>query len=80
MRKPVGFLPALALGVASAVGAAFRSLAIPITYTEQATATGSLGGVIFTNGRSRRCCDSITYRSPAFARAGSCGPCPARRE
>jgi hypothetical protein len=39
----------LLLGVASAIGAASPSFATPITYTEQATATGSLGGVAFTD-------------------------------
>jgi hypothetical protein len=49
MRRPVTFLPALALGAAGAISAAAPSLAVPITYTETATATGSLNGVAFTN-------------------------------
>jgi hypothetical protein len=50
MRKLIGFLlKALLLGLANAVEAASPSFATPITYTEQATATGSLGGVAFTN-------------------------------
>jgi hypothetical protein len=42
-------LSALLLGVASTIGAASPTLAIPITYTETDTASGSLGGVAFTN-------------------------------
>jgi PEP-CTERM motif len=49
MRTPRTFLPALALGIAGAISAATPALAGPITYTEQATATGSLNGVPFTN-------------------------------
>ena len=37
------------LGVASATLAASQSFAVPITYTEEATASGSLGGVAFNN-------------------------------
>jgi hypothetical protein len=44
MRKPPTFLPALALGVAGAISVAAPSLAVPITYTEQATGSGCLGG------------------------------------
>jgi PEP-CTERM motif len=49
MRKSTTFLPALVLGAAGALSVATPSLAAPITYTEEATATGSLGGVAFTN-------------------------------
>ena len=49
MRKPTTFLPTLALGVAGAISVTAPSLAVPITYIEQATATGSLNGVPFTN-------------------------------
>jgi hypothetical protein len=49
MRKPTTFLPTLTLGVAGALSVAAPSLADPITYTEHATATGSLGGVAFTD-------------------------------
>jgi hypothetical protein len=49
MRKPTTFLPALALGIAGAISVVAPALAVPITYTEQATATGSLGGVGFTD-------------------------------
>jgi hypothetical protein len=49
MRKPTGFLSALVLGVGSTIIAASPSFAIPITYTEQATATGSLDGQSFTS-------------------------------
>jgi hypothetical protein len=42
-------LSALLLGVASTVGAASPTLAIPITYTETDTASGSLNGVAFAN-------------------------------
>jgi hypothetical protein len=49
MRRPTTFLPALALGVVGAISIAAPSLAVPITYTEQATATGSLGGVDFND-------------------------------
>jgi hypothetical protein len=46
MRK---FLPALFLAAAGTISVTAPTLAVPITYTEQATATGSLGGVAFTN-------------------------------
>jgi hypothetical protein len=50
MRKTGAFLPALALGIAGAIsGGAPPSLAVPITYIEQATASGSLGGLTFTD-------------------------------
>jgi hypothetical protein len=50
MRKPTIFLPALALGVAGgAISAAAPSLAMPITYTESVTASGSLGGTPFSS-------------------------------
>lgn len=49
MRKTAAFIPALALGIAGAISAATPSLAVPIAYVEQATASGSLGGITFTN-------------------------------
>lgn len=49
MHKSTRFLPALALGVAASISAATPSHAFPITYTEQATATGSLGVAAFTD-------------------------------
>jgi hypothetical protein len=49
MRKPTPSLAALALGVAGVISPGAPSLAAPITYTETATATGSLNGVPFTN-------------------------------
>jgi len=49
MRKLIMFLPALALGVAGAISVAAGSMAAPITYTETATASGSLNGVAFTD-------------------------------
>jgi hypothetical protein len=49
MRKCTIFLPALVLGVGGAMWAATPSLASPITYTETATASGSLDGTSFTN-------------------------------
>jgi PEP-CTERM motif len=49
MRKPTGLLTSLVLGAANAVGVVSPSFAVPITYTEQATATGTFGGVGFTN-------------------------------
>jgi hypothetical protein len=49
MHKRIGFLPALLLGVASTVITVSPAFAIPITYTEQVMATGSLGGVGFTD-------------------------------
>jgi PEP-CTERM motif len=44
MRKTTTFLPAAALGIAGAMSVAAPSLAVPITYTEQATGSGCLGG------------------------------------
>jgi PEP-CTERM motif-containing protein len=49
MHRPTVFLAALVLGVGEAILAAAPSLAIPITYTEQATASGSLDGIAFIN-------------------------------
>jgi hypothetical protein len=49
IRRPTGFLTALVLSVASVPFATSQSFAISITYTAQATASGSLGGVAFTN-------------------------------
>ena len=49
VRKATRFLSALVLGVAGAIIATSPSFAIPITYTEQATATGSLDGQSFTS-------------------------------
>jgi hypothetical protein len=47
MHKPIAFLSILGLVVTGAITAAAPASAIPITYTEQATATGSLGGTPF---------------------------------
>jgi hypothetical protein len=49
MRKPTRFLSTLVLGAAGAISVATPSLAATITYTEQATASGSLGGTTYTN-------------------------------
>ena len=49
MHKPTMFLPAVALGLAGAVSIMTSAFAFPITYTEQATASGSLGGQSFTD-------------------------------
>jgi len=48
MHKPTRFLSALGLVVTSTIIAASPASAIPITYTEQATATGTLGGSPFS--------------------------------
>lgn len=48
MRKATGFLPALALGVAGAISGATPASAALITYTETATASGTLGGLPFS--------------------------------
>jgi hypothetical protein len=48
MRKATTFLPALALGIAGVTSGAASSFAGPITYTEQAVATGTLNGASFT--------------------------------
>jgi hypothetical protein len=49
MQRQTTFLPAFAVGVAVAMSVASPSLAFPITYTEQATATGCLGGTTQAN-------------------------------
>lgn len=49
MSKPIGFLPILVLGLVSTVVSIGTLRAAPVTYTEDATATGSLNGVPFTN-------------------------------
>lgn len=49
MRKPKGFQTGLVLGLINIILVVSPSFAAPITYTEEATASGSLGGVAFTN-------------------------------
>ena len=49
MRKSTGLLPALLVAIASEISTASPSLSAPITYTFENTASGSLGGVAFTN-------------------------------
>jgi len=49
MRKPIRFLPVLGLVVASTTLVGPPAFAVPITYTETDTATGSLNGVAFTD-------------------------------
>jgi PEP-CTERM motif len=49
MRKSIGFLPTLVLGLASAIVSIGPGRAAAITYTEETTATGSLDGVAFTD-------------------------------
>lgn len=49
MRKPATILAALGVGVTAALLGAAPAFAIPITYTEQAVASGSLDGVAFTD-------------------------------
>jgi hypothetical protein len=49
MRKSTKFMPLLVLGIVGTIPAVSSAVAMPITYTEQATATGSLGGVMFTD-------------------------------
>jgi len=60
MRKPTTSLAVMALGVAGAISMAAPSLASPITYTEQATATGSLNGVPFTNANVLLTMNNVT--------------------
>jgi len=48
-KKSIGFLPTLVLGLATAIVSIGPVRAAPVTYTEQATATGSLDGVAYTN-------------------------------
>src|ERR1700680_4049411 len=75
MRKPATFLPALALRAAGAILGAAPSLAVPITYTETATATGSLNGVSFTNAtvtlKMNNDTSAITGSAPVFDILGS---------
>jgi hypothetical protein len=49
MRKPTTYSPALVLGAVAAISAPASSFAMPITYTETATATGFLNGNPFTS-------------------------------
>jgi hypothetical protein len=49
MRRRTSFVEALVLGVGGAISAAAPALAMPITYTESATASGMLGATSFTN-------------------------------
>jgi len=49
MRRPIGFQTGLALSLINMILVVSPSFAAPITYTEKATASGSLGGVGFTD-------------------------------
>jgi hypothetical protein len=49
MREPKGFETRLVLGLLNLILVVSPSFAAPITYTEEATASGSLGGVAFSN-------------------------------
>jgi hypothetical protein len=49
MRNLMALITAVVLGAASAIIGATPAVAVPITYTETDTATGSLNGVAFTN-------------------------------
>ena len=49
MHKTNRIVPAVVLGIASIFVAASPSFGALITYTEQATASGSLDGILFTN-------------------------------
>lgn len=49
MRESTRFIPALAFGVAGAILAAAPALAFPIIYTEEATGSGTLNGIAFTD-------------------------------
>ncbi|MGH7054202.1 MAG: hypothetical protein ACREFA_10345, partial [Stellaceae bacterium] len=49
MRVLLGFMSTVVLGAAGAISGTPPALAVPITYTGQLTATGSLGGAAFTN-------------------------------
>jgi hypothetical protein len=75
MRGPTGFLPALMLGVVGVVSTATPSLAIPIVYTEQATASGRLGGVAFTGAAvtltMTNDTTNVTGSAPIFVNVGA---------
>ena len=84
MGKAIIFLPALALGVAGAMSVATPSSASPITYTEQATGSGCLGGTSqadctanhgFTNAtillRMTNDTGHVTGASPLFENFGT---------
>jgi hypothetical protein len=68
-------LPALALGAAGVLSMATTALAVPITYTEQATASGSLGGVSFTNASVTLTMSNdttnVTGTAPIFVNLGT---------
>ena len=49
MSKPKGFQTGLLLGLINIILVVSPSFAAPITYTGEVTASGSLGGVAFTN-------------------------------
>ena len=49
MRKSIGFLPTLVLGLASTIVSIGPGRAAAITYAEETTLTGSLDGVAFTD-------------------------------
>jgi hypothetical protein len=49
MHRLKGFRIGLVLGLINIISAVSSSFAAPITYIEEATASGSLGGVGFTN-------------------------------
>ena len=49
MHETKRIVPAVVLGIASIFIAASPSFGAPITYTEQATASGTLNGIAFTD-------------------------------
>ena len=67
--------PALVVGAAGAMSVATPSLAVPISYTEQATASGSLNGVPFTSAMVTLTMNndtgSITGAAPLFTNIGA---------
>jgi len=75
MRPSAALMPTLVFAVAGAIFAAAPSRATPITYTEKATASGSLNGVTFNNAAVTLTMDddtaNVTGAAPTFINIGT---------
>ncbi|MGA8548982.1 MAG: PEP-CTERM sorting domain-containing protein [Stellaceae bacterium] len=75
MRKPATILAALGVGLTAALLGATPAFAVPITYTEQAVASGSLDGVAFTDAAvvltMTNDTGNVTGSAPIFTNSGT---------
>ena len=73
MRKSIRFLSTTVLGVPGTILAGSHAFAIPITYIEQATATGTLGGAPFSGTvvlTMKNDTTNVTGAPPVFTNIG----------